>query len=100
MTNNPSDNPNPPADKGPGQKSGQSGQSGKSAVPNQPEPDHSMNEEEPLGWDQAPKGSEQGTPHRQPRQFGKGGTPDEQLNLEEAQAEGDPDDPSTRKHRE
>ena len=63
------------------------------ATPNDPlppQPDHSMKQEEPLGWDQAPTGSGQQTPHRHPRQEGKGGTPDEaeELNLEEAQASG------------
>lgn len=37
--------------------------------------DHSMNDEEPLGWDQAPAGG--GNAGRQPRQGGKGGTPNE-----------------------
>ena len=61
-----------------------------------PQPDHSMREEEPLGWDQAPTGTDQPTPHRQPRQMGKGGTPDEEFDLEEAQATGRPDDKSAR----
>ncbi len=51
--------------------------------------DHSVKEETPLGWDQAPKEADQQTPHRHPRQDGKGGTPDKELGLEEAQASGE-----------
>lgn len=36
--------------------------------------DHSVNEETPLGWDQAPLGEDQPKPHRHPRQAGLGGT--------------------------
>ena len=46
--------------------------------PISPQPDHSMNDETPLGWDQAPKDVE-GVPAgntRHPRQGGKGGVPD------------------------
>jgi hypothetical protein len=39
------------------------------------QPDHSMLEEEPLGWDQAPTGSASDRTKRQPRTDGKGGTP-------------------------
>ena len=63
--------------------------------------DHSMKDEEQLGWDQAPEGSDQQTPHRHPRQEGQGGAPDEELSLEESQATGDspakPDDPEANK---
>ncbi len=41
-----------------------------------PAPGESVNEEEPLGWDQAPTGDETPDLHRHPRQEGKGGTPD------------------------
>lgn len=58
------------------------------------QPDHSMREEEPLGWDQAPTEADQPTPHRHPRREGKGGTPDHELDLEEAQASGKPEDKS------
>lgn len=46
--------------------------------PISPQPDHSMNQEEPLGWDQAPKGKDDmpAANTRHPRQGGKGGTPD------------------------
>jgi hypothetical protein len=40
------------------------------AVP--PQPDHSMKDEEPLGWDQAPTGAGD---QRHPRTGGQGGTP-------------------------
>ncbi len=39
------------------------------------QPDHSMADEEPLGWDQAPQGSENGDAKRHPRTGGLGGTP-------------------------
>ena len=42
-------------------------------APNQP--DHSMKEEEPLGWDQAPEDIHYPEDQRQPRTGGKGGTP-------------------------
>lgn len=67
------------------------------ARPNDPkpeQPDHSMKDEEPLGWDQAPTGDDQSTPHRHPRREGKGGTPDHELGLEEAQASGEAHDES------
>lgn len=38
--------------------------------------DHSVREEEQLGWDQAPTGAEKPDLHRQPRQLGEGGAPD------------------------
>lgn len=41
------------------------------------QPDHSMKEEEPTGWDQAPQGHLPPEDSRQPRTGGKGGTPDE-----------------------
>jgi hypothetical protein len=37
--------------------------------------DHSMHEEEPLGWDQAPQGKMRPEDKRHPRTGGKGGTP-------------------------
>lgn len=40
------------------------------------DPDHSMKDEEPLGWDQAPTGPAPDREKRQPRTGGKGGTPD------------------------
>ncbi len=40
------------------------------------QPDHSMLDEEPLGWDQAPVGRDIPENERQPRTGGKGGTPD------------------------
>ena len=48
------------------------------AKPISPEPDHSMQQEQPLGWDEAPKGRGQfpAGNTRHPRQGGKGGTPD------------------------
>ena|SRR5688572_18454734 len=39
--------------------------------PNQP--DHSMHDEEPMGWDQAPTGSTDPKRKRHPRKEGKGG---------------------------
>ena len=39
------------------------------------QPDHSMKDEEPLGWDQAPKDINDPRQKRHPRQEGKGGTP-------------------------
>lgn len=41
------------------------------------QPDHSMNEEEPAGWDEAPQGAVPAEFKRHPRIGGKGGTPDE-----------------------
>lgn len=41
------------------------------------QPDHSMKDEEPLGWDQAPKEPAQREQKRHSRLGGKGGTPDE-----------------------
>ncbi|HEY7116693.1 MAG TPA: hypothetical protein VH475_08910 [Tepidisphaeraceae bacterium] len=40
------------------------------------QPDHSMLDEEPLGWDQAPTDIHDPERQRQPRTGGKGGTPD------------------------
>ena len=39
------------------------------------QPDHSMNEEEPDGWDQAPTDIHDPRQQRHPRREGKGGTP-------------------------
>jgi hypothetical protein len=52
-----------------------------SADPNRamppPDPaDHSKEQEQPLGWDQAPTGKMPARDKRQPRTKGKGGTPD------------------------
>lgn len=41
----------------------------------QDQPDHSMFEEEPLGWDQAPQDIDDPQKKRHPRQEGRGGTP-------------------------
>ena len=50
-----------------------------SAKPGQPglppQPDHSMLDEEPNGWDQAPTDIHDPTMKRHPRHEGKGGTP-------------------------
>ena len=45
--------------------------------PGQPgaQPDHSMKDEEPMGWDQAPTDIQDPRRQRQPRTEGKGGTP-------------------------
>lgn len=40
------------------------------------QPDHSMKDEEPTGWDQAPQGRTPTESKRHPRIGGKGGTPD------------------------
>lgn len=71
------------------------------ATPNDPkpakQPDRSMKQEEPLGSDQAPNEDTPDAEKRHPRQMGKGGTPDHELSLEEAQGRGDDpenDDPS------
>ena len=42
-------------------------------LPNQP--DHSMKDEEPTGWDQAPQDIQDPRQKRHPRTEGKGGTP-------------------------
>ena len=55
------------------------------------QPDHSMKEEEPLGWDQAPQEQVPDARKRHPRKEGKGGTPDEELTLEEAQGHSNKD---------
>ena len=39
------------------------------------QPDHSMHEEEPLGWDQAPNQAPNPRQKRHPRTEGRGGTP-------------------------
>ena len=39
------------------------------------QPDHSMKDEEPLGWDQAPTDIQDPRQQRHPRTEGKGGTP-------------------------
>lgn len=39
------------------------------------QPDHSMMDEEPLGWDQAPSDIHDPTKQRHPRREGKGGVP-------------------------
>ena len=39
------------------------------------QPDHSMKDEEPLGWDQAPTDIHNPREQRHPRREGKGGTP-------------------------
>ena len=39
------------------------------------QPDHSMKDEEPLGWDQTPTDIHDPTKQRHPRTEGKGGTP-------------------------
>ena len=39
------------------------------------QPDHSMKDEEPLGWDQTPTESTDPRNQRHPRREGKGGTP-------------------------
>ena len=39
------------------------------------QPDHSMHDEEPTGWDQAPNDIHDPKQKRHPRQEGKGGTP-------------------------
>ena len=44
-----------------------------SASPTQPQPDHSMHEEEPLGWDQAPTDIKDPQQKRHPRKEGRGG---------------------------
>ena len=39
------------------------------------QPDHSMKDEEPMGWDQAPQDIQDPKQQRHPRTDGKGGTP-------------------------
>jgi hypothetical protein len=46
-------------------------------VPPHQQPGHSMADEEPLGWDQAPQDVHDPRQQRHPRTEGKGGTPDE-----------------------
>jgi hypothetical protein len=46
-----------------------------SAKADSSKPDHSMADEEPLGWDQAPQGIQNPRDKRQPKIGGKGGTP-------------------------
>jgi len=45
-------------------------------LPKQQQPDHSMKDEEPMGWDQAPMEAQPNEMKRHPRVGGKGGTPD------------------------
>jgi len=45
------------------------------ALPTSPQPDHSMNEEEPDGWDMAPTDIHNPRHKRHPRTEGRGGTP-------------------------
>jgi hypothetical protein len=45
------------------------------AEPSREQPDHSMLDEEPQGWDQAPLDAHDPTAQRQPRTEGKGGAP-------------------------
>ena len=45
------------------------------AKPTQEQPDHSMHEEEPDGWDQAPTDIRNPRQKRHPRTEGRGGTP-------------------------
>ena len=55
------------------------GETGTGPVPGQRQPEevkHSMHEDEPTGWDQAPTGSTDPSHKRHPRTGGKGGTPD------------------------
>ena len=65
--------------------------------PNNPQPlpgqkpSESMKEEEPLGWDEAPTEADTENNHRHPRQEGKGGTPDKELPVDDAQGEGEDD---------
>lgn len=47
-----------------------------SREPLPPQPDHSMKEELPMGWDMAPTDIHNPREQRQPRTEGKGGTPD------------------------
>lgn len=49
------------------------------------DPEHTMKNETPLGWDQAPREADTKNEHRHPRQIGKGGTPDQELPIDEAQ---------------
>jgi len=46
------------------------------ARPAPEQPDHSMHDEEPAGWDQAPNDIDDPAQKRHPRTGGKGGTPD------------------------
>ena len=49
-------------------------------MPAPQQPDHSMLEEEPLGWDQAPTGIQNPREQRHPRTGGEGGTPNVEQN--------------------
>ena len=49
--------------------------SGSSGAADRAQPDHSMFDEEPLGWDQAPTDIQNPRRQRQPKPDGKGGTP-------------------------
>lgn len=48
----------------------------RAAIDPNAQPDHSMHEEEPMGWDQAPTDAADPSQKRHPRTGGKGGTPD------------------------
>jgi hypothetical protein len=48
---------------------------GQEAARRPEQPDHSMLEEEPLGWDQTPEKIDSASSKRHPRTGGKGGTP-------------------------
>ena len=48
---------------------------GEPAGPAADQPDHSMKDEEPTGWDQAPQSIQDPRQKRHPRTEGKGGTP-------------------------
>jgi len=63
------------------------------------EADHTVQDEVPLGWDQAPLGTDQPIPHRHPRQAGLGGTTRHEEPLDEAQSDGrfeHPDQPDNK----
>jgi hypothetical protein len=51
------------------------GHPGEAVGPAPEQPDHSMHDEEPLGWDQAPTDIDDPRQKRHPRTEGKGGTP-------------------------
>ena len=46
-----------------------------SAAAARPQPAHSMKDEEPMGWDQAPQDIDDNRQKRHPRTDGRGGTP-------------------------
>ena len=53
----------------------QPGDNSAAIPPSQPQPDHPMKDEEPLGWDQAPLDEQDPERKRHPRTEGRGGTP-------------------------